>query len=349
MSERTCRLGLLVALGVVVLVAASSAVAGLTPALSATTTADATVVSYSQAPGDDPVAAITFYVAAGYAALLAQPEGDVLGTATAKAVAADLSSANLALSGQIVAAGATSTITSAGATVPLSAAAVACTGTATHSAFWILNLTGSGQTLQVPAFVDDVPLTSPLSTLANNTIKICLPPPDVPAGTPGRATSGTKLVSMTLNITDVFSAAPLWYLWHATVTPYTPGAGKANAAGTVEVQSVDRTPQEVTITTRAAKKAGSMLVFGKIRAGGKGIAGAEVSILAGKTAVGKATSGPGGNYQAVVTAPAAATFSATTVVAPRAIASCSAYFAPAPCAGAWYAGFSATSEAAKAS
>lgn len=346
MSERTRRLSLLVALGVVALVAASSAVAGLTPAFSATTTADATVVSYSQAPGDDPVAAITFYVAAGYAALLAQPEGAVVGTVTAKAVAADLGGANLPLGGQIVAATAATTVTSAGVTVPLSTLAVACTASASHSAFWILNLTAAGQTLQVPAFVDDVPLTNPLSALANTTIKFCLPPPDVPAGTPGRAALGAKLVSATLNITEVFSTAPLWYLWHATVTPYTPGAGTANAAGTVEVQSIDRTPQEMTIAAKAAKQAGSVLVFGKVRAGGKGIGGAEVSILAGKKAVGKATSRPGGYYQAVVTAPASATFTATTTVAPR-TASCTAYFPPVPCAGAWYAGFTASSEAVK--
>jgi hypothetical protein len=89
---------------------------------------------------------------------------------------------------------------------------VACTGTATHTAFWILNLSASGQTLQVPAFIDDIPLTNPLSSTANTRIQICLPPPDVPAGTPGRAALGAKVVSATLNLTDVFSAAPGWYL-----------------------------------------------------------------------------------------------------------------------------------------
>ena len=79
----------------------------------------------------------------------------------------------------------------------------------------MLNLSAAGQTLQVPAYVDDVPLTIPLSAIANNTITFCLPPPDVPVGTPGRAALGAKLVSATLNITDVFSAAPQWYTWHA--------------------------------------------------------------------------------------------------------------------------------------
>ena len=152
-------------------------------------------MSYTQLPGDDPVAALTFFVPVDYAALLAQPEGEVVGTITATAVAADLGNATLALKGDIIAASATTTISSAGATVALGTAAVACTGTATHGAYWVLNLSAAGQTLQVPAYVDDVPLTIPLSSIANNTITFCLPPPDVPAGTPGRASLGAKLVS----------------------------------------------------------------------------------------------------------------------------------------------------------
>ena len=187
MSKRLRRLGLLAAPAVIALALASSAAAGITPLFSATTTADATVVSYAQLPGDDPVAALTFFVPVDYAALLAQPEGEVVGTVRASAIAADLANSPLELKGNIVVATAATTFTTAGTTIPVSAAAVACTGTATHGAYWMLNLSAAGQTLQVPAFVDDVPLTNPLSTIANNTITFCLPPPDVPAGTPGRA------------------------------------------------------------------------------------------------------------------------------------------------------------------
>ena len=223
--------------------------------------------------------------------------------------------------------------------MPLGAAAIACTGTATHGAYWVLNLSASGQTLQVPAFVDDVPLTVPLSTVANNTIKICLPPPDVHAGTPGRASLGAKLVSATLNITDIFSAAPQWYLWHATVTPYAPGTGKANAAGTIEVQSVDRTPQVLTLRAKL-RKPGSVAVSGRLVAGGKAVVGAPVTILNGKRAIGKTVTKAGGAFSTVVSATRTAKLSASTTVAPRKAASCTAYFPPAPCAGSWVAGFS---------
>jgi hypothetical protein len=348
MSKRKRRLGLLAAPLVIALALVSTAAAGITPLFSATTTADATVVSYSQLPGDDPIAAVTFFVPVDYAALLAQPEGEVVGTVTAAAIAADLANSPLALKGTIVAASATTTITSSGASVALGTAAVACTGTATHGAYWVLNLSAAGQTLQVPAFVDDVPLTIPLSSIANNTITICLPPPDVPAGTPGRASLGAKLTSATLRITDVFSAAPAWYTWHATVTPYTPGTGKANVAGRFEVQSLDRTPQMLTAKAKK-KKAGKIAVSGRLVTGGKGVAGIPVTILAGKKSVGKATTKAGGYFAALVSAPGTAKFSATVAVAPRKSASCVAAFAPAPCVGSWVAGFTAKSTAVKAS
>jgi hypothetical protein len=347
MPRRMRRLGLLAVSAVVVLVGASSAVAALTPSFSATTTAQATVVAYAQQTGDDPLAAITFYVPVDYAALLAQPEGDVVGTVSGTGIAADLANSPLQLKGNITAAAPTTTVSFAGATVPLSTLATACTGTATHGAYWLLNLAAAGQTLQVPAYVDDVPLTIPLSSIANNTITFCLPPPDVPAGTPGRAALGAKLVSATLNITDVFSAAPQWYTWHATVTPYSPGTGKANPAGTVEVQSVDRTPQQLTVSAKL-RKPGSVAVAGRLLAGGRAVPGAAVTILAGKRGVAKVTTKSNGSFAIVVKASGAARFSATTVVTPRKAASCNAYFAPAPCAGTWVAGFTATSAAVRA-
>jgi hypothetical protein len=347
MSKRMRRLGLLAAPVVVALAFASAAAATVTPSFSATTTAQATIVSYAQQTGDDPVAALTFYVPVDYAALLAQPEGETVGTVSGTAIAADLANTPLQLKGNITAALATTTVSFAGATVPLSALAAICTPSVpVHTAYWILNLSASGQTLQVPAYVDDVPLSSPLANVANNAITICLPPPDVPAGTPGRASLGAKLVSATLSVTDVFSAAPAWYMWHATVTPYTPGTGKANVAGTLEVQSLDRTPQALTLAAKL-RKPGSVLVSGKLVAGGKGVPGAAVTVLAGKRKVGTATTKAGGVFSILLKASGAAKFSATTVVTPKKAASCTAALAP-TCAGQWVAGFTATSAAVKA-
>lgn len=348
MNSRGRRFWLLLVAGVAALAAASSAVAAIAPTLSATTEATATTVSYTQGQSDDPPAVITFYVPAGYAALLAQPVGDVVGTVKATAVAGDLGGATLQLTGDITVAAATSTVTVAGASVPLSATATSCTGRATHSAFWIVNLTTSGQTLQVPAYVNDVPLTDPRSNFTNTTIAICLPPPDVPAGTPGRATFGAKVLSATLSLTEVFSVAPGWYLWHVVTTPYTPGTGRPNPAGTVTSQSYDRTPQELTLNVNAAGT--QAVVTGRLTAGNRGVPGATVTFLVGTEAVGTTKTRPGGRYRAVVTLPSeGAKLTASATAAPSAGPCQPGWFGPGiQCSSAQYAGFTATVDPAAA-
>lgn len=344
MAKRHRRLGTLLGVFGLALVTTGPASAALSPRLSASTAPAGSSIGYSQAPTDDPVAKLTFYVPSGFTALLAQPDGERVGTVTALAVAADLGNANLPLTGTIVAATAATTVAVSGQQVALGAAATQCTGTAVHSAFWILNLTASGQTLQVPAYVDDIPLTSPLSDVANNTIQICLPPPDVPAGTPGRATFGAKLVSATL-VSDVFSVPPGFYTWRAVVTPYTPATGRANPAGTVEVQSVDRTPQQVTLTGRAVKgKARTATVSGRVLAGGRGVSGARVQVLVGKRVVVRATTKSGGAWKATVRLPAAtAVLTASATYAAASAGTCTPGFPPVPCGGRWWGGFTATS------
>lgn len=348
MTDRERRLGILVVACVLALGVAGQAVAAYTPTFSASTNDAGASISYTQGAADDPPAAITFWVPAGFTALLAFSEGDVIGTATGKAVAADLGGALISLTGTINAALPTTTISFAGATTPLSALAVLCTGTATHSGYWVINLSASGQTLQVPAYVDDIPITNPLSELANTTIRVCLPPPDVPTGTPGRASLGAKVTAATLS-PNVFSAPPGWYTWRLTATPYTPATGKANAAGTVEVQSIDRSPQELTLKARAVKsKRRTAAVSGRVIAGGKGVSGVDVSILIGKTVVARAKSKAGGTYSARITLPrAAATLTATATAASRSAAGCTGSFPPVPCTGSSYSGFTAKSAAVR--
>ncbi len=348
MTDRVRRFGIFVVGCVLALVVAGQAVAAYTPTFSASTNDVGASIGYTQGAADDPPALITFWVPMGFTTLLAFPEGEVIGTATGKAVAADLGGALIELNGTINAALPTTTISFAGATTPLSSLAVLCTGTATHSGYWVINLSASGQTLQVPAYVDDIPITSPLSDLANTTIKICLPPPDVPAGTPGRASLGAKVTSATLSL-NVFSAPPGWYRWRLTATPYTPGTGKANAAGTVEVQVIDRTPQEVSLKARAVKgKKGTAAVSGRVVTGGKGVSGVDVSILIGKKVVAKTKTKAGGAYSTRVTLPrASAVLTATATGAARSAGTCTGSFPPVPCASASYSGFTATSAAVR--
>jgi hypothetical protein len=344
MRER--RLGILALACVVGLIASGSAFAALNPSLSATTEASGTIISYTQGQSDDPAAQVAFYVPADYTALLAQAEGTAIGTVEARALAADLNNTILPLTGAIVVGTSATTISFAGGNQTLGTLATACTGTATHTAFWVLNLTASGQTLQVPAYVDDIPFDKPFGDFATDKIAFCLPPPDVPQGTAGRATLGAKLLSATLT-TDNFSAPPGVFTWHATVTPYTPGTGKANAAGTVEIQSTDRTPQSVTIAGKAGKKSKTAVVSGKVTAGGQGVSGATVSILRGKTAVAKVTTKAGGSYSVTVRLKAATALSASAVFTVRAGGTCTPAFAPIPCSSKTVAGFSVATQAVR--
>ena len=152
------------------------------------------------------------------------------------------------LTGTVQARAAGGTFTSApGSTpTPLAAAATQCTGTAAHTAFWVLILQAAGQTLELPVFVDSPAVGTGASAFATSSIQACLPPPDVPTGTPGRATFGFKLTQVDFKVNNIFTSAGSGQpRWRVLATPYTPNTGRANAAGSVEAQSVipfPRTP-----------------------------------------------------------------------------------------------------------
>jgi hypothetical protein len=303
-----------------------------------------TTLSFSQSTTDDSTAAMTFYVPSDFLATLGgRAEGDSLGTAVAKVIATDLGGSTLSLSGSVTQARSTTTVSVAGATTPLSDLGARCTGTPTHSDFWILNLAGSGQTLQLPMFVDQVFPDAPLGSAVSFTIAVCLPPPDVPAGTPARAPFGAKLVDATLRLTGVFSVIPSWYIWHLQATPYVAGTGNANTAGSVEAESQDRSPQDVSLSARVDRRTGQVVATGKVKQGGKGVTGAKVQILAGNKALASVTSGPGGSYRAAFKT-AARSLTATVAVAVRTLPSCvQPIRAPLPCVSATVGGFVASS------
>src|SRR4051794_19180574 len=140
MTSKGHGLGILLMACVVGLVGAGSAFASFSPTLQATTQAAGTVISYSQGDSDDPLAATSFYVPAGYNGLLADSPGTVIGSITALAASADLNNAKLPLTGSIVVSGAAESIPFAGTTATVGALATACTGSAAHGAFWLLNL-----------------------------------------------------------------------------------------------------------------------------------------------------------------------------------------------------------------
>ena len=75
---------------------------------------------------------------------------------------------------------------------------MACTGTTTHTAYWVFKLTVAGNAIELPAFFD---LTAGAEqALGTSKVTFCGQPDDLPAGTPGRAPFGIKLVDAVLTL-----------------------------------------------------------------------------------------------------------------------------------------------------
>jgi hypothetical protein len=187
---------------------------------------------------DDPTARVQIYVPTGYQ-IASSAVGATLGDVTATAAAADLGGAILPLTGtlQVVAANA--------------AGATQCGVSA--SQYWNLHLTAAGQTLDIPLYVVTANATEQASGYQAKLV-VCLPPPDVPTGTPGRAQFGAKLLSATFGVSAITQPVATGdYRWSSLFTPYNPGKGTANAAGTVETQSLRHIPTQLKLNYKRAK------------------------------------------------------------------------------------------------
>src|SRR6478609_414063 len=195
-------------------------------------------VGVTVANTDDPTAKVQIYIPAGYQ-IGTPAAGTKLGDVTATAAAADLGGAILPLTGELQAVAANPT------------GAAQCQVAA--SQYWNLHLTAAGQTLDIPLYV--------VAANANETaagyqakLVVCLPPPDVPAGTPGRATFGAKLLSASFGASSITQpVASGDFRWTSHFTPYNPGKGTPNPAGTVETQSIRHIPTQIKLNVAKKK------------------------------------------------------------------------------------------------
>jgi hypothetical protein len=269
---------------VAALVVVPAAMAAYTsPKLEVTQTATGVVVKASLSADDDPTARVAINAPAGTQLTTTQAPGTVLGPVRAIVKALDLAGADLPLEGQLVVA-APGQVTTAQQTQ--------CIGSTTPLATWVMVLTAAGQTLPVPAHL--LPQTQPL--LGPAFIVICLPPPDVPVGTPGRATFGAKVYSAELTINGVFGRIATG-AWISSWVPYTPSAGAPNLAGAV-VAPAAIAPGGVTLTARIAGR-GARLT-GRVTQAGQGRS-ATVTIFGGSrvgrlTSVGRARVAANGRF-----------------------------------------------------
>jgi hypothetical protein len=243
---------------------------------------------------DDATARAQIYVPAGYTIATSTPAGTKLGAVTAQASAADLNNTILTLTGEL------------DAIAPNAAAQAQC-GVASAAATWDMHLDAAGQTLDIPVYV--VQNTGAEATVSPTKLVVCLPPPDVPVGTPGRSAFGAKLISASFTSSAIVSPTTLGsYRWTSLWTPYTPAKGTPNAAGSVETQALVRLPANVQISglkrirhakTRTVRVKGKKvkrttvttgIAFGaKVTEGGDAVSGAKVTAKANGRSLGTAT------------------------------------------------------------
>ena len=236
-------------------------------------------IKITKSQADSDLAKFTEYVPQGYSLTTSASVGTQLGTAAATVFARDLS-AIVPVTGTV----------SVANPADFAAAATACTGTATHTAIWALNLQAAGTPLTVPAFIDTI-TTPPLNAIASASIVFCLPPSDIPAGTPGRATLGASVITAEFTTSAIANPpSPGEYRWRGTATPYQTANGKVDAASTVEVQALVELPTTLSLKAKASKstkKGVENVAFnGSLLADLKGVNGATVDVFKGSTPTG---------------------------------------------------------------
>ncbi|HEY6054460.1 MAG TPA: hypothetical protein VIU86_11045 [Gaiellaceae bacterium] len=334
--RKTTRAVLLAAAGALALASAGSALASFSPKLWASAGTGVTI-KVQVGAADDPTAKVSIYAPVGYQLKDPPPAGTVLGAITAQASAVDLGGAILPLTGDLVAAD------PAQYTGPPNNVCVP----GAHAQVWILNLTAAGQTLQVPMYVD--PTSGAAAAFASFTIQVCLPPPDVPVGTPGRATFGAKLLSAEFTSSAVTPSAT-GGLFHSLWTPYTPAKGTPNQAGTVEAQAKVGSPASLTLSGKktGTKKAKRATLTARLA---PAAAGTTVTFLAGGKKVASAKTNAGGIAVASVRLLRTTSFTATATApdADLGSAGCAATVpgSPFPCVDSTSKGSKTTSKAVR--
>jgi hypothetical protein len=283
--KRITRLVIVAGVAGAALAFAGSALAAFTPRIDVSVpnnlgATGTTRVHLAVGPTDDTTARVVSYSPVGFTVNPGTP-GQTIGDVDARVRAGDLGGAIVPVTGTIEVRPADGTALVSGVPVPLAALATGCTGTATHTAFWVFKLSAAGQSLELATFYDTT--TGAEAALGSSKLTFCLPPDDVPAGTPGRSPLGIKLVDALLVYKNVYTnpSSAGAYVWTSFWTPYNPGVGTANAAGTVTAISLNGLPVAATLKGGYVKKTKSARLVGRISAAGQFQAGVRLPLFAG--------------------------------------------------------------------
>lgn len=209
----------------------------------------------------DPIAAVNIYSGTGYKLNTSQAANTQIGSVEATAFSRD-NNLTLPLSGPVV--------TSDPAAAASKAGSAQCTGIPQSQAVWIMNLSVAGNTLAIPVYVNATD-GAPDQSLGGYRMTICLPPPDVPVGTPGRSFQGAQLLDAKLTLLNVFTTPNAGGLikWETLFTPYNPGAGTVNRLGTFEARAFVPMPIILGIHVKYIAKTHTWRLNGRVSEGGR--------------------------------------------------------------------------------
>ena len=234
--------------------------------------AGAVTIVVAQEKIDDPTSRILIYAPPGYKATLTQAPGTTIGAVVADVQVLDLGPNALPLTGAVKA--------DNPANYP--AASNLCTPGVTHEAVWTLNAALPGQPANpIPVYVDHT--TGAEAAFSSLKLTVCFRDPTLPAGDPRRSPNGTKFLDAAFSVKGVFTnpTSAGNQLWRSLFTPYTPGTGTPNAAGTREAQGVVPMPYNVSIKRIRKARPGFFRLAGTVNVAGSAPSGVGVKLFAG--------------------------------------------------------------------
>jgi hypothetical protein len=275
--KRFTRLTVLACAAALALVVVAAAAASYTPSMGifqATykpTKAGAVTIIVAQEAADDPTARIVIYAPQGYKGTLTQAPGTTIGDVVAHVQVLDLSTNVLPLSGQV----------KTDSPANWAAQANLCTPGVAPEAVWTLNAALPGQPANpIPVFVSHT--TGAEAAFSSVKMTVCFRDPKLPQGDPRRSPNGLKFVDAAFSVKGVFtnSSSAGIQLWRTLFTPYTPGTGTPNAAGTREAQGVVPMPYSVSIERVRARR-GFLRFAGVVNVAGSLPSGPSLTLFAG--------------------------------------------------------------------
>jgi hypothetical protein len=236
------------------------------------TAAGTVTIVVAQEKADDPTARLVIYAPTGYKETLTQAPGTQIGAVLADVQVLDLGPNVLPLTGPV----------KTDAPANWTAQSTACTGVPTHEAVWTLNAALPGQPANViPVFVDHT--TGAEAAFSSAKMTVCFRDPTLPASDPRRSPNGTKFLDATFSVKGVFTnpSSAGNALWRTLFTPYAPGTGTPNAAGTREAQGVVPMPYTISIKRIRKARRGFFRLAGRVNIAGSAPSGVGLKLFAG--------------------------------------------------------------------